>query len=245
MADSAHHPGKKGSLRRAFTLIELLVTIAIIAILMAIIFPVLGNMRERSRSMACISNLRNLGVVMAQFRSERKNRLWNIDPLSDGYDDQSAPATIFYKLGLIASSKEMRCPSATTAATGAWKNGGSGSPEFMRDISDQYSSYAVNGLAFYHSGVTWPIQRAAIQSFTYFFGGESKTPSFMDGRAFQLNSTSWQPPLRYSRLSLRHAGRCNVVFLDGHAESLDQAGVENLDPYGGRNPFWTEVYGAQ
>src|SRR5438034_10700036 len=47
--------------RNGFTLIELLVVIAIIAILAAILFPVFAQARDKARSAACLSNLKQLG----------------------------------------------------------------------------------------------------------------------------------------------------------------------------------------
>lgn len=50
----------------AFTLIELLVVIAIIAILSAILIPVVGSVRTRSAAAVSQSNMRQLGVLFQQ-----------------------------------------------------------------------------------------------------------------------------------------------------------------------------------
>ena len=55
------------TLARAFTLIELLVVIAIIAILAAILFPVFAQAREKARSIACLSNSRQIGTALTLY----------------------------------------------------------------------------------------------------------------------------------------------------------------------------------
>jgi prepilin-type N-terminal cleavage/methylation domain-containing protein/prepilin-type processing-associated H-X9-DG protein len=55
---------------RGFTLIELLIVIAIIAILAAIIFPVLSSAQKRAWTIQCVSNLRQIGVGMKIFADE-------------------------------------------------------------------------------------------------------------------------------------------------------------------------------
>lgn len=56
------HPSQPVNVRRrGFTLIELLVVIGIIAILAAILFPVLARAREAGRKTTCVSNLRQIG----------------------------------------------------------------------------------------------------------------------------------------------------------------------------------------
>jgi prepilin-type N-terminal cleavage/methylation domain-containing protein/prepilin-type processing-associated H-X9-DG protein len=58
---------RAGSRHRAFTLIELLVVIAIIAILAAILFPVFAQAREKARSIACLSNCRQIGMALYMY----------------------------------------------------------------------------------------------------------------------------------------------------------------------------------
>lgn len=45
-----------------FTLIEMLIVIAIIAILAAILLPVLGRSRDRAKAISCVSNLKQIGT---------------------------------------------------------------------------------------------------------------------------------------------------------------------------------------
>ena len=67
-----------GRARQGFTLIELLVVIAIIAILAAILFPVFGRAREKSRSISCLSNMKQIGNAYTMYTQDYDERffLW-------------------------------------------------------------------------------------------------------------------------------------------------------------------------
>lgn len=57
---------------RGFTLIELLVAIAVIAVLIGIMLPTLGQARKSARSLVCLSNIRQIEVAHALYADTYK-----------------------------------------------------------------------------------------------------------------------------------------------------------------------------
>jgi len=60
-------------LKRAFTLIELLVVISIIAVLMSILMPALGKVKEQAKKVVCGTNLHQQGVGFMAYAADYNN----------------------------------------------------------------------------------------------------------------------------------------------------------------------------
>ena len=61
--------------RRAFTLVELLVVIGIIALLIGILLPSLNKARQQASALACLANMRQLGVMTNLYAGTAKGSL--------------------------------------------------------------------------------------------------------------------------------------------------------------------------
>jgi len=57
-------------MRRGFTLTEMLTVIAIMAILMALLFPVFSTTREKARQNACLTNLKQVGTALTAYAQD-------------------------------------------------------------------------------------------------------------------------------------------------------------------------------
>jgi prepilin-type N-terminal cleavage/methylation domain-containing protein len=57
-------------MKRAFTLIELIVVVVIIVILMALLLPAISKMRWQTKRVACVNNLRQIGLALLLYADE-------------------------------------------------------------------------------------------------------------------------------------------------------------------------------
>eukprot|EP01026_Neomeris_dumetosa_P029855 TRINITY_DN24060_c0_g1_i6.p1 TRINITY_DN24060_c0_g1~~TRINITY_DN24060_c0_g1_i6.p1 ORF type:complete len:228 (-),score=22.99 TRINITY_DN24060_c0_g1_i6:48-731(-) len=63
--------------RRAFTLIELLIVIAIIAVLISILLPALGDARRAGKLTICGSNMKQMGAAVFGYSADHDDRMPN------------------------------------------------------------------------------------------------------------------------------------------------------------------------
>ena len=100
--------------RKAFTLLELIAVVAILGVLCATIFPVISNFLERSRSTACASNLREIGISVLAYVGDNNNAFPIIEPNPDSpvYSPQDEAQPIYTALEPYGVTDQvLKCPS--------------------------------------------------------------------------------------------------------------------------------------
>ncbi len=102
--------------KKSFTLIELLVVVAIIAVLVAILLPAIGQARESARALSCMNALRQFGLANEFYANDSNEwyvpvripywTIWEQNPLFRRNLGLAPDGTFYAPVGLI-------CPDAT------------------------------------------------------------------------------------------------------------------------------------
>ena len=229
----------------AFTLLELLVVIAIIAILTAVLLPVLSAAHKRGAQAVCTNNQRQLGLGMQIYLNDNAGTFPGIASRSNGFQPadwiywrtNTALYAPFEKSPIVEAVPGMqrasvRCPLDNNDTDRLNTDLGSDGPyfysysltgfgtDFDPDNNIGLSSLITTGsppLLFNQAGVRNPSGKIMLAE-------EPGTLSASDGSWGSLiNDGRWDPTAGADPLTTRHGGRADVAFVDGHVEAENQA----------------------
>ena len=135
-------------MRRGFTLIELLVVISIIALLIAILLPALSSARRTARDVACLANIKQIGVATFAYAADSDYAVVpvvqkNQDGVNGGVWWVHSPESYHTN-----DPEVMLCPSTTTPASpptsGQLQIGGSTTAWWDGDQFPRNASFTAN-----------------------------------------------------------------------------------------------------
>lgn len=187
---------------RAFTLTELLVVIAVLGILAALLLPALKSAKARSKTVACISQLRQIGVASLAFAEENNQR----------FPAATMPNTNRFLSPLQAAARELGSLKLFLCPADAERTAGTNLTSLDRTNTSYFVSYSARA-----------DQPQSIvmgdRNFTVIIaprGVPSSTPTRISGawRLFRTNNTfGWWRDM--------HQGRGNLLLADGSARETD------------------------
>lgn len=191
--------------KKAFTLIEILVVIGIIALLAAILFPVLSSAREKARATTCLSNEKQIALSLVQYTQDYGRRF---PPLSETGADGWSVAIGIREQNIFQCPSEGQDP--VDGYTDYWMNSD------LLGLSDVRVRYPANTILI-GDGDAGPTG--------YNLAAEADATSIPPIQA-------WSPTDDYTQ---RHFDGANYAFADGHVKWLKADSITTEDAAAGNN----------
>ncbi|MCX6366329.1 MAG: DUF1559 domain-containing protein [Armatimonadetes bacterium] len=252
--------------RKAFTLIELLVVIAIIAILAAILFPVFAQARDKARSIACLSNTKQLALGVIQYSQDYDELLpvagynaqcrgrwqWQIFPYVKNQQVFTCP-NISQRPWVANTNNNFTCPNSgqTGLRVGQNDKGGYGWSYALQADNGNGASSLDNAPGFALASIQKPADTIIIGE-TGFVPNVAAASGWammaFDPRLTATAAGFSQPGLlaqgrhnteqtfNMQGMPVPIQGRLNLVFLDGHAKNLTLGQLFEVAPVVGGVP---------
>jgi len=237
-------PSRHKSSFRAVTLVELLAIVALVAVLVALIFPAVEMARAASQKMKCSSNLRAIGQTALLYAAENNNNLlpYRMDaPVGD-------PAGFWY-------DHLYEYVGRARGQSGRYVNGIQKEyPGFICPLTPN-GKYAINRLCGWkgHSVEVFGEPQAYLKLGQVFVnakvvqppGGLAKTAWF--ACPVKGNTTSAFLPENYRKtdfIGFPHSDSANVLFMDGHVENIRNPDFPN-HPSLLQEEHWIHFFGKR
>jgi prepilin-type N-terminal cleavage/methylation domain-containing protein/prepilin-type processing-associated H-X9-DG protein len=181
---------------RAFTLVELLVVIGVLALLIAILLPVLSGVRRDAKRIACRAQLHDIGKLFNMYLNDSRGKL----PLVN-----SIPSFVPQLKGLAVP--ELLAPYARDATRG-WRCGEDQIRRRIKGTPDGFDTY------FHREGISYFYNS---QLNLYAFAPINDHPLYRAGKQNQLRVFNDFEPF-HGRAGA--GGSCNYLFADWHVGDL-------------------------